>query len=140
MADLNPLLQLRKFRLEEKQRALSRLYGQVEELETEKRAILDSVESEKSTVDDNMAHFALMSSFMAYVQKSKKQVEEINKKISALEIKIRRAVDETREAFGEMKKIEITRDRRLQEIQRENQKKEDALFSEIALEIYRRSE
>ena len=43
-------------------------------------------------------------------------------------------------AFGELKKIEITRDNRLAEIQKENQKKEDAIFSETALEIYRRQE
>jgi hypothetical protein len=138
MADLNPLIRLNKFHLEEKQRVLSRLYNQVQELETEKQAILDSVESEKDAVDDNMTHLSLMSSFIAYVQKSKTEVSLINDKISSLEIKITRAIDEMREAFGDLKKIEITRDRRLAEIQEENKRREDTLFSEIALEIYRR--
>lgn len=140
MANLNPLIRLRKFRLEEKQRVLSNLYQQVENLETQKRAILDNVESEKDAVDENLSHLSLMTSFMAYLQKSKTEVELINNQISALEIKIRRAIDEMREAFGELKKIEITRDRRLEEIQKENQRKENALFSEIALEIYRRQQ
>ncbi len=140
MADLNPLIRLNKFQLEEKQRALSRLYNQVQELETEKQAILDSVESEKEAVDENLSHLSLMSTFIAYVQRSKNEVSLINDKISSLEIKITRAIDEMREAFGELKKIEITRDRRLAEIQEENKRREDALFSEIALEIYRRQQ
>jgi hypothetical protein len=45
-----------------------------------------------------------------------------------------------RVAFGELKKIEITRDRRLEEIQKENKKREDSMFNDIALEIFRRAE
>lgn len=140
MANLDPLIRLNKFQLEEKQRALSKLYAQVEKLETDKRAILDSVETEKIAIDDATHHLSMMTAFMAYVQKSQKQVEEINKQVSSLEIKITRAIDEMRVAFGELKKIEITRDRRLAELAKENAKREDALFNEIALEIYRRSE
>ena len=139
MTNLDPLIRLNKFQLEEKQRALSALYSQVEELEIEKRAILDSVESEKQAVDDNLQHLSLMTSLMTYIQRSKTEVELINDQVSSIEIKITRAVDEMREAFGELKKIEITRDRRLESIAQENKKREDALFSEIALEIYRRN-
>ena len=140
MADLNPLLRLNKFRLEEKQRALSKLYAEVESLEIQKKAILDSVESEKNVVDHDTGNFMLMQSFMNYFQRSKNEIETINNQISTFDIKINRMVDEMRTAFGEFKKIEITRNRRLDDIQKENQKREDALFSEIALEIYRRSE
>ena len=140
MANLDPLIRLNKFQLEEKQRVLSALYAKVEKLETDKRAILDNVESEKLAIDDANQHLSLMTSFMAYVQRCQKNIALINNKISTLEIKITRAVDEMRVAFGELKKIEITRDRRLAEIQKENTRREDALFSEIALEIYRRSE
>jgi flagellar biosynthesis chaperone FliJ len=141
MADLNPLIRLNKFRLEEKQRFLSGLYAEVETLEIQKRAILDDVESERGVVDEALIQdVSMMQAFMAYVQRTKKEVEAINGKISSLEIKINRAVDEMREAFGELKKVEITRDRRLDAIKKANQKKEDELFSEIALEIYRRKQ
>lgn len=140
MADLNPLIRLNKFRLEEKQRVLSRLYAEVEQLEIQKKAILDSVESERQAVDESMQHLSLMTTLMTFIQQSKKRVDEINNQISTLEIKINRAIDEMREAFGELKKIEITRDRRLEEIQKENKKREDALFSDIGLEMYRRSQ
>lgn len=140
MANLDPLIRLNKFRLEEKQRALSVLYAEVQKLEIQKSAIMDSVESEKQAVDGDLQNFQMMQFFMTYVQKTKKEIDQINNKISSLEIKINRAVDEMRVAFGELKKIEITRDRRLAEIQKENAKREDAMFSEIALEIYRRSE
>jgi hypothetical protein len=140
MADLNPLIRLNKFQLEEKQRFLARLYADMEALEIEKKAILDSVESEKQAVDSMVDDVSMMVAFLNYFQKSKQAIEERNKQISSLEIKIGRAIEEMRLAFGELKKIEITRDRRLQEIAQENKKREDALFSEIALEIYRRRE
>ena len=139
MANLDPLIRLNKFQLEEKQRVLSRLYADVQALEIQKSAILDSVESEKEATDLNSQDITMMRGFLAYLQRSKTEVGLINDQISSLEIKITRAVDEMREAFGELKKIEITRDRRLEDIARENAKREDALFSEIALEIYRRS-
>jgi flagellar export protein FliJ len=140
MANLDPLIRLNKFQLEEKQRVLSKLYADVQALEIQKSAIMDSVESEKEAVNADTQNVTMMQGFIAYLQRSKGEVEQINNQISSIEIKITRAVDEMREAFGELKKIEITRDRRLEDIARENAKREDALFSEIALEIYRRSQ
>jgi len=139
MANLDPLIRLNKFKLEEKQRVLSTLYADVQALEVHKSAILDSVESEKEVVNLNTQDITLMQGFLMYLQRSKGEVEIINNQISTLEIKITRAVDEMRESFGELKKVEITRDRRLEQTAKDNAKREDALFSEIALEIYRRS-
>ena len=130
---------MNKFKLEEKQRVLSTLYADVQALEVHKSAILDSVESEKEVVNLNTQDITLMQGFLMYLQRSKGEVEIINNQISTLEIKITRAVDEMRESFGELKKVEITRDRRLEQTAKDNAKREDALFSEIALEIYRRS-
>jgi flagellar export protein FliJ len=138
MANLDPLIRLNKFQLEEKQRVLSKLYADVNQLEIQKSAIMDSVESEKDAID-NLDDISMMPAFLGYVQRTKGEVNGINNQISSLEIKINRAVDEMREAFGEFKKIEITRDRRLEDIRKANAKREDALFSEIALEIYRRN-
>lgn len=139
MANLDPLIRLNKFQLEEKQRVLSKLYDEVNTLEIQKSAIMDGVESEKDAID-NMQDITMMQAFMGYIQRTKVEVNLINDQISSIEIKITRAVDEMREAFGELKKIEITRDRRLADIAKENAKREDALFSEIAIEMYRRSQ
>ncbi len=139
MANLDPLIRLNKFQLEEKQRVLSKLYDDVNTLEIQKSAIMDGVESEKDAID-NMQDITMMQAFMGYIQRTKVEINLINDQISSIEIKITRAVDEMREAFGELKKIEITRDRRLADIAKENAKREDALFSEIAIEMYRRSE
>ena len=140
MADLNPLIRLNKFKLEEKQRVLSKFYAEIEKHEIQKRAILDSVESEKDVIGEDTSNFQIMQAFLNYFQKSKKQIDTINAQISTLEIKINRAIDEMRVAFGELKKIEITQDRRLEALRKENLKKENDLFSEIALEMFRRSE
>lgn len=140
MPNLDPLIRLRKFSLEERQRVVAKLYAQVEELEIRKKAILDSVESEKVAIDDNAQHFSMMQAFLNYLQNAQKQVEDINNQISTLDIKIDRATEEMREAFGELKKIEITRDRRLEELRQLNLKREDAMFSDIAIEMWRRRE
>jgi flagellar export protein FliJ len=139
MANLDPLIRLNKFQLEEKQRILSKLYDDVNTLEIQKSAIMDGVESEKDAID-NLQDITMMQAFMGYIQRTKVEINLINDQISSIEIKITRAVDEMREAFGELKKIEITRDRRLADIAKENTKREDALFSEIAIEMHRRSQ
>jgi len=139
MANLDSLIRLNKFKLEEKQRALAKLYHDVQALEIQKSAMLDSIESEKSAIDINTHDVLLMQGFLGYLQKTKQEIEQVNNKISSLEKKITRSIDEMREAFGELKKIEITRDRRLDDIAKDNKKREDALFAEIALEMYRRN-
>jgi flagellar biosynthesis chaperone FliJ len=140
MANLDPLIRLNKFELEEKQRFLSRLYNDVERFEKIKSGMLDSVEEEKQTTDADLDNIYLVQAYLSYLGRVRGEVAKIDTEIKRLETRIERAIDEMREAFGELKKIEITRDRRLAELAQENKKREDALFSEIALEIYRRSE
>lgn len=140
MADLNPLIRLNKFQLEEKQRFLSRLYKDVERFETIKSGMLDSVEEEKQTTDSDLGNIYIVQAYLSYLGRIRAEIAQIDIEIKRLEERIELAIEEMREAFGELKKIEITRDRRLAELAQENKKREDDLFSEIALEMYRRSE
>jgi flagellar biosynthesis chaperone FliJ len=140
MADLDPLIRLNKFGLEEKQRFLAKLYSDAERFEQMKAGMLDSVESEKDVTDADMGNITMIQAYLAYLGRVKREVSQIDNEIKRIEARIQVAIDDMRDAFGELKKIEITRDRRLKELAEENKKREDALFSEIALEIYRRSE
>jgi len=140
MADLDPLIRLNKFGLEEKQRFLAKLYSDVERFEQMKAGMLDSVESEKDVTDADLDNITMIQAYLAYLGRVKREVSQIDNEIKRIEARIQVAIDDMRDAFGELKKIEITRDRRLKELAEENKKREDALFGEIALEIYRRSE
>jgi hypothetical protein len=140
MADLDPLIRLNKFELEEKQRFLAKLYSDIERFQNMKAGMLDSVESEKDVTDADMDNITMIQAYLAYLGRVKREVAQIDNEIDRIEVRIKAAIDEMRDAFSELKKIEITRDRRLKELAEQNKKREDALFSEIALEIYRRSE
>ena len=140
MADLDPLIRLNKFQLDEKQRFLARLYSDIERLQKIKAGMLDSVESEKDVTDADLGNITLIQAYLAYLGRVKREIALIDTEVARIEARIEVAIDDMREAFGELKKIEITRDRRLQELADENKAREDELFSEIALEIYRRSE
>lgn len=140
MADLDPLIRLNKFQLEEKQRVLAALYANVGRLQRNKAGMLDSVEAEKDVTDQDLGNITMIQAYISYLGRVKRDVQRIDREIQRIEDRIELAIEEMREAFGELKKIEITRDRRLEELAKENKKREDALFSEIALEMYRRSE
>lgn len=140
MADLDPLIRLNKFELEEKQRFLAKLYSDVERFQTIKSGMLDSLESEKDVTDADLDNITMIQAYLSYLGRVKKEVSQLDNEIGRIESRIQIAIDDMRDAFGELKKIEITRDRRLAELAEDNKKREDALFSEIALEIYRRAE
>lgn len=140
MADLDPLIRLNKFELEEKQRFLARLYSDVARFQNMKSGMLDSLESEKEVTDQDLGDISMIQAYLSYLGRVKKEIRQLDNEIDRIEARIAVAIEDMRESFGELKKIEITRDRRIEELALANKKREDALFSEIALEIYRRSE
>ena len=51
MANLNPLIRVRKHTVEQKQKALADLYRQAEELISQKKKLLDQLAVERQKVD-----------------------------------------------------------------------------------------
>lgn len=136
MADLNPLIRVRKHAVEQKQKFLSDLYRQAEELEGQKKDLLNTLAEERKKVDE-MGVEAL-GYFGHYSNSVKGRVEEIDDRMVKLEGRIEVAREEVRRAFAELKKVEITQDRREAEEKKAAQKKEDAELDEIAIEGHRR--
>jgi len=137
MAKLDSLVRLHKHSLDEKQKILSRLYLDIERLQRRKAGMLDQIESECSlTVDgeDSM----MIQAYLAYLQRAKTDIAIIDTEIARIETRIESVIEEMREAFGELKKIEITRDRRVAELAMENKRREDTLFAEIAITQHER--
>ena len=137
MADLDPLIRYRKHGVDEKQRVLARLYGISEQLEAEKQALIDQMDKEKELAKQSES--VDTATFLGnYLTNARKKIDSIDRKRRKLEAEIAVAQEDMRNAFAEMKKVEITQRKRDERERAEEQAKEDRDLDEIALEGYRR--
>lgn len=136
MADLNPLIRVRKHTVEQKQKALADLYRQAEELLSQKKSLLDRLAAERRKVDE-MGVEAL-GYFGRYSEVVREKSEEIDASMKMLETRIEVAREDMRLAFAELKKIEITQERRDDEEEAAREKKDSQVLDDIAIEGYRR--
>lgn len=139
MADLNPLIRLRKFRVEEKQKILAELFRQAELLEGRKRAILDEMAHERKIAEESRQVEALVT-YAAYSSRMMGEVDRLDVQLKRLDVKIEKAQDDMREAFSEQKKAEIIQERREAEEMAEREAKESKSLDDIGIEAFRRSE
>lgn len=138
MADLEPLIRVRKHAVEQKQKFLADLYRQSEQLETEKQTVLDRLEEEREKVKEMQVE--MLSYFGPYTDAVKERVSEIDEARKQLDTRIEIAREDMREAFADLKKIEITQERREAEEEAEVNKKESSELDEIGLDIFRRQQ
>lgn len=139
MADLNPLIRLRKYRVEEKQKALAELFRQAELLEARKRTLLGDIAREEEIALASNAIDAYVT-FAAYAARVQTEVENINQGLARLDARIAKAQEDMREAFSEQKKVEIIqRNRDTEEAAKEAQKESNTL-DEVGIEVFRRKE
>lgn len=136
MADLHALIRVRKHAADEKQKILADLYRQYEELEDQKVRLRDTLISEQKKVDS--VDTRMLSYFGPYSEAVKNRIESLGEKQQHLTVRIDKARDDVRQAFSDLKKLEITQDRRDEEERLEQNKKESTQLDEIALEIFRR--
>jgi flagellar export protein FliJ len=137
MADLDPLIRYRKFELDEKQRKLARLYQEQEQLEMRKKNMLDQMRHEQQLAEELNSVDAL-SAYTQYSYAMKFKIEAVNEQIRDVLTRVQIAQNDIQDAFGELKKVEITNRKRLEELAAENQKKEDNFFSEVAIQRYQK--
>lgn len=136
MANLNPLIRVRKHAVEQKQKFLSGLYREVEQLESEKKKLNDDLAAERLKVDEMGVE--VLGYFGRYSEGVRSRSEDIDEEIVKLEARIEVVREDLRQAFADLKKIEITQERREAEEQAALNKKEDQEMDEIAIEGYRR--
>ena len=138
MADLNPLIRVRKHTVEQRQKFLAELYRQAEELQDQKDSLLTTLQSEREKTKE--LGVEMLSYFGPYSDAVKDRVEDIDHAMEKLNFRIEVARDAMREAFAELKKVEITQERREEEEQAELKKKESDELDEIAIETFRRKQ
>ena len=137
MADLDALIRLRKHAVEEKQRVVAQLYREVETLEKQKKAVQDQMAHEKKLAEE-MERPEAITFYGRYADGARKKIQLLQVTIKKLEGRIDAAQEDMRGAFAEMKKVQITQDRREKREAKKLQKKEDNLLDDVALDQYRR--
>ena len=140
MAKLDNLLKVEKHKVDEKQKVLARLFREQEELVAQRQAVYDSIEKESRLAEDHFSDISVQQSLAAFKKGAKVKIAQLTDKISRLEIRIAIAQEEMRAAFAEFKKIEIVDRNRKDRAQKERQKREDATFDDIGLDIHRRGQ
>ena len=137
MADLNPLIRVRKHTVEQKQKFLAELYRQADELQNHKAALQHQMKEEREALE-KMNTVDMIAAFSTYVEAVKERISDIDEAMKKLETRIEIAREDMREAFAEFKKIEITQERREAEEYRAIEKKQAELLDEAAIDGYRR--
>jgi flagellar export protein FliJ len=137
MADLEALIRLRKHSLDEKRRYLAQLYREEETLERQKKSIEDQMEEEKR-LSIEMQTAEALAYYGRYAEGARAKIAFLDDATEKLNVRIDIAREDMREAFAEMKKIEITHRRRVEKEEEEERKKEDQELDDIAIENYRK--
>jgi flagellar FliJ protein len=136
MADLKPLIRVRKHGIDQRQKALSDLYRKAEALANEKATLLENLDNEQARLVE--MDVQMLSYFGPYSDAVHERVEEIDKAAKTLEARIEIAREDIRRAFAELKKVEITQERREEKEEKERNDKEAKELDDIAIEGFRR--
>ena len=139
MADLNTLIKYRKHLIDEKQKAVSQLYRDAETIERTKQVVIDQIDREKNAAEsmNTPEAFALLG---RYLDGARKKIRALDLSLRKMEQRIEAAQEDVRNAFTEMKKIQITQDRRDAEEDRLQKVKEDNNLDSIGIERFARSD
>lgn len=137
MANLKSLIKLRRHNVDEKQKALGELYRQVEQIEENKQILIERLQEERAVLDQNgtLEMYAYFGRFSQNIQRS---LERMNLEKQKIEARIAVAREDLREAFANMKRVEIVQREREAEEKKEQAAKEGREMDDIGLDGYRR--
>lgn len=139
MADLNPLIRLRKYRVEEKQKILADLFREAEKIEARKAQLLAQKDAEQRIAEEKQ-DYETHTAFVLFAERVRGEVELLDEALAKLDTRISIAQDAMREAFGELKKIEIIQENRDEEDAKAALKREGQVLDEVALNGFRRKD
>ena len=137
MAKLHSLIRYRRHDLDEKRRILADLNTELERLQMHRQKTIDDLAREKNlaAVDLECARH-----FPAYLSKMTEQIELQNQVIAFKVREVQAATHVVQEAYLEVKKLEITQERRDKEESDRINKIESDTLDEIGLQSFRRNQ
>lgn len=139
MANLLSLIKLRKHTVDEKQKVLAELYRQIEIIEQSKNTLLERLRREREVLDQS-GMLEMYAYFGRFSQNIQRMLERLNAEKSKLEVRIQIAQEDVREAFANVKRIEIVQSERERVEKKEADDKETREMDDIGIDGYRRKE
>lgn len=139
MKTLDSLVRLRRHAVEEKQKILADLLRQVEPLEEQKKAFYARLKQERDAIK-SMERLETADYYGLFEGTIRKDIERLDHDIRALDTRISLAQEEVRQAFADMKRVEIVKERRDDEAAQEIKKKESSALDAIGIDIFSRRE
>ncbi len=139
MANLLSLIKLRRHTVDEKQKMLAELYRQVEMIEENKNILIERLRTEREVLDQN-GTLEMYAYFGRFSQNIHRSLERMNVEKQKLELRIQIAQEDVREAFANMKRIEIVQSEREKADKKEAEDKETREMDDLGIEAFRRKE
>lgn len=139
MANLLSLIKLRRHTVDEKQKMLAELYRQIEMIEQNKSILIERLRTEREVLDEN-GTLEMYAYFGRFSQNIHRSLERMNVEKQKLEVRIQIAQDDVREAFANMKRIEIVQSEREKAEKKEAEDKETREMDDLGIEAFRRKE
>ena len=136
LKNLNTLIRLHKYRVDEKRRSLGELLGKIALLEKRSENLEHEIVSEQQTA--SAAPESVGMFYGAYAKEVVNKRREILTEISDFEARIASTQEEVRSEYKDLKIFEITQERRDQIIKLETSKIGQATLDELGLETHRR--
>ena len=139
MADLEPLIRLRKHSVDEKQKRLGEIYAKVEAIEARKKELTERLNKEREALNDDLA-LETREYFGNFQGVMRGYIEQLDDDLAQLETRLLAAQEDVRVAFADQKRVEIVNDRRKEEQAQELKTKESRELDEIGIEGFRRKD
>ena len=139
MANLKSLIKLRKFNVDEKQKSLANLYSLVEDIENKKTALITRLQEERAAIN-HTSPLEMLAYFGRFSQNVQRVLEKLNLEKRKVEERIVVAQDDVRNAFAEMKRIEIVQRQREKEEKKKEADKESRELDDIGIEGFARKD
>lgn len=139
MANLKSLIKLRRHNVDEKQKFLANLYREVEMIEASKNTLIERLRTERDVLDKS-GSLEMYAYFGRFSQNIQRMLERLNEEKKKLETRIVIAQDDVREAFANMKRIEIVQREREKDERKEADDKETREMDDLGIDGFRRKE
>jgi predicted nucleic acid-binding Zn-ribbon protein len=138
MAKLDSLIRVRRYAVEEKQKALAELYRQTERFEIRRKQFEVELMKEREALVRETAP-EMLAYFGRYSQIVKRDLGRIDAELKKLDVRIGMMQDDIRTAFADLKRIEIVHNRRLATERKAQDDKESAEMDAIGIDGFRRN-
>ena len=138
MADLHSLIRLRKYRVEEKQKILADLFREAEKYEAAIKNLEDQHDKEKALAEEK-GDYETVTAYAMFAERVRQQVAFLHLGLDKINARVAVAQEAMRDAFSELKKIEIIQETRDEDELKKELKREGEVLDEVALEGFRRN-